>query len=241
MKVEAKVRSVHRETHDVKTFRLYPEKKIDFTPGQYCLVSILDSKKHKNISKPFTYSSSPTKRYVELTVKRMGNFTTAIHNLKKGDRLLLDGPRGNSLNFDETVKEDVVFIAGGSGITPFMSSLRYAVENDLKNNITLLFSNRTKKDIIFEEELETINNKNGFNVVNTLSDDWSKDWGGETGMINSEMIKKYIDKPPRKVWYICGPPPMIDSMVDILNELGVNEEKVKYESWMIPGKGKNSN
>jgi len=236
-KVEGEIREIKDETHDVKTFRLKPEGSIDFTPGQYCLVSIAESEEHKGVRKPFTYASSPTKGYVELTIKKIGEFTTALHDLSVGDRLVLDGPRGESLNFDEDVKEDVVFLAGGSGITPFISAIRYAIDKELENHMTLIFSNRTKDDIIYKKELENVNKRSGFKVVNTLTDEWPKDWEGETGLLDEEMVERHVDSLDEKLWYICGPPPMIDAMEDLLLGKDVPEERLRYENWMIPGKG----
>lgn len=235
MKLNAEIQDIRKETHDVKTFKLDPEKKVKFTPGQYCLVSIVDSEEEER--KPFTYASSPTKNYVELTVKKIGEFTTSLHNLEVGNKLELDGPRGESLNFDETVEEDVVFLAGGSGITPFMSAMRYALDKDLENEMTLIFSNRTERDIIFEEELNKIDKRKGFKVVKTLTNHWPGGWEGETGLIDSAMINKYVENLGEKIWYICGPPPMIDSMNEILEKLGISQRRVMYEKWMIPGKG----
>ncbi|MFP4115594.1 MAG: ferredoxin--NADP reductase [Candidatus Aenigmatarchaeota archaeon] len=236
-KIEAEIKRTWMETHDVRTFRLEPEENIEFTPGQYCLVSIVGSDKHRGVEKPFTYANSPTRDYVELTIKRMGDFTTALHKLEQGEKLRLNGPRGQSLNFDESVAEDTVFIAGGSGITPFMSMIRYAIDRDLENRMTLIFSNRTEKDIIFREELERIDSRDGFKVVNTLTDNWPEDWESETGLIDRELLERHVERPERKLWYICGPPPMIDAMEELLLEMEVPEEKIRYESWTIPGKG----
>lgn len=234
METEARIKDIRKETHDVKTFRLDPEKDIEFTPGQYCLVSIVGSE--EGVNKPFTFASSPTRDYIELTIKRIGEFTTALHNLEPGDKLELQGPRGESLNFDETVEEDVVFLAGGSGITPFISAIGYALNKNLENQMTLIFGNRTKGDIIFEEELKKIDDKKGFNIVNTLSDEWPDNWQEETGIIDKEMVRKHVDNPKKKIWYICGPPPMVDAMNELLEDLEVPEENIRYENWMIPGK-----
>ncbi len=236
MKIEAEIQSTRKETHDVKTLELVPERKIDFVPGQYCLVS-MDVDDGSKGRKPFTFASPPTRDHVELTIKRMGDFTEALHNLKKGDRLILDGPRGNSLNFDESVDKDVVFLAGGSGITPFISAIRYAIDKDLSNTMTLIFSNRTKKDIIYREELKGIDRKENMDVINTLTDSWPEDWDEETGLIDGDMLKKYVEHLGKKLWYICGPPPMIDSLEKILMEEKIPEENIRYEKWMIPGKG----
>lgn len=222
---------VKDETHDVKTFRL--DKKIDFIPCQYCLVSFPDDEDEK---KPFTFSNSPTDDFTELTVKKMGNFTTKLHQLKEGDRLSLTEPKGEALNFDESVKDDVVFIAGGSGITPFMSALRYAVAKKLKNDIILLFSNRTKNDIIYREELEEINKLSNITVINTLSDQIPEDWHGEKGRIDKDMIEKYVDNPKEKLWYVCAPPPMVKAMKAILEDMNIPKDNWRIEDWEIAGK-----
>ena len=149
MKIEEviKIIKIIDETPDVKTFRLKSENNIDFIPGQYCMVSFPDDEDNK---RPFTFSSSPTEKgYIDLTVKKMGVFTTKLYSLGIGDKLKIIGPNGESLNFDGSVKEDIVFIAGGSGITPFISALRYAAIKNLPNSITLLFSSKTEKDIIY--------------------------------------------------------------------------------------------
>ncbi len=227
---------IEKETHDVKTFRLKLEKKLDFIPGQYCLVSFLDDK-YPEDEKPFTYASSPTQKdYMELTVKKMGTFTKALHSLKVGEKLRIDGPRGESLNFDQSVKENVVFIAGGSGITPFMSSLIYAVDKNLPNNFVLFFSNRTVKDIIYREELDEMGKRDNIKVINTLTQEAPEDWRGEEERVDKEMIKKYVNNLSDKLWYICGPPPMVDAMEKILIELNVPEDNLRIEDWQIPGK-----
>lgn len=223
-----KIVRVKEETHDVKSFFL--DMKLEFVPGQYCLVSIPGREE----SKPFTFANTPEKS-VQLTVKRVGEFTTAMHELGEGREIVIEGPRGESLNFDESASK-VVFLAGGSGITPFISALRYSIENSLSTNLTLIFSNRKKKDIIYEEELGQMDTNDNINVVNTLSHNHPDEWDGETGRIDEEMIQKHVSGIDEKLWYICGPPPMVEAMVEILKELGVSSEKIKWEDWQIPGK-----
>lgn len=231
--LSATIISVRDETPDVKTFRLRKTKGFSFIPGQYCTVAI--PQKFDGDTHPFTFSSSPTEPYLELTVKRMGTFTTALHALHTGDTLMVDGPHGDVLNFDESVKDDVVFLAGGSGITPFMAGIRYAIRKRLPNRLLLLFSNRTLQDIIYRQELAGIREKN-ITVVNTLTNKTQASWTGERGYITKAMIAKYINEPRHWLWYLCGPPPMIDSMKNILHEIGVDDKRVRIEPWQIPGK-----
>ena len=130
---EGKITEIIQETKDVKTFKL--DSKIDFVPGQYCLVALPEDEYDK---RPFTFANSPMDNHIEFTIKQIGEFTTKLHSLKVGDKLLFSSAKGTSLNFDESVSKDVVFIAGGSGITPFMSILRFAIKKKLKNRQNLL-------------------------------------------------------------------------------------------------------
>lgn len=231
----AEIIEIKEETHDVKTFKLKLTKPINFAPGQYCLVSLIGNEEFGNESKPFTFANSPTeKEFIELTVKKMGKFTIALHSLQVGDKLKINGPLGESLNFDEAIKDDIIFLAAGSGITPFIASMRYAIAKGLPNNMTLFFSSRTKKDIIYRDELEKINHGN-IKVINTLTKE-SPDWEGEKGRISKEMIEKYVDSSKEKLWYVCGPPPMVDNMKKILKEMDIPEEKIRIEGWQLPGK-----
>lgn len=232
MKTECTIIEIIDETPDVKTFRLRPKTSIDFIPGQYLLLSM------NGEQRPFTFSSSPTeKEYFEITVKKMGKFTQTLHSILKGTSVTVDGPLGESLKFDETVKQDVVFIAGGSGITPFMSAIRYAVAKSLPNKSALFFSNRTEQDIIFRKELDEINKSSKtIKTIFTISDEISKDWKEESGRINQAMIEKYVKLPKKKLWYLCGPPPMIAAMKQILTDMKVPAKNLRIEEWQIRGK-----
>ncbi|MBN1941417.1 MAG: hypothetical protein JW772_04515 [Candidatus Diapherotrites archaeon] len=231
------ITSVKKETHDVKTFRLKTKEKIKFVPGQYTLVLIPDLKEFAGETRPLTFASSPTQNFVEFTVKRMGAFTTAMHDLGTGQTLGIEEPRGSALNFDETVKEDAVFIAGGSGITPFISALRYAQAKKMKNRLVLLNSNKTTRDIIFKKELEKLNALPTIQAYNTVTNEIPEKWSEETGFIDREKIERLVPNPGEKIWYVCGPPPMTKAMEKILREIGVEEEKIRVENWQIPGKG----
>jgi NAD(P)H-flavin reductase len=229
-----KILDIKPETHDVKTFRLTRSKNLEFIPGQYCLVRII---KQDNEKRPFTFSSSPTKKeYFELTIKKIGEFTSKIFNLKKNDKLGVTRPYGKDLNFNENIKQDIVFLAGGSGITPFMSALRYSILKNLPNKFFLFFGNHSEKDIIYHDELNSIdNNHDNIKVINSLVNP-NEEWKGETGFIDMEMITKYIKEPKNYLWYICGPPVMNNSMKKILKQFNLNKKNIRIEPWEIPGK-----
>ena len=233
-KYKTEIKDVVEETWDVKTFRLQkPDFK--FLPGQYGLFSFPDKPEFKGESRPFTFSNSPTDEKLEITVKKMGDFTTALHEAKLGERLEFEGPMGEKLNFNERVKENVFFIAGGSGITPFMSAIRYAKAKKLPNKITLLFSNRRQEDTIYKGELDGLNGGN-LKVVYTLSDKTPKDWKGETGRIDRAMVEKHVREPKGCLWYLCGPPPMMSAMKKMLSNMEIPKDKIRIEDWQLPGK-----
>ncbi|NUM34862.1 MAG: hypothetical protein HUU50_09970 [Candidatus Brocadiae bacterium] len=233
----APILSVRNETHDVKTFRVANVSSISFIPGQYCIVSLPDNPQFSKTTKPFTFSHSPTqKEYLELTIKKMGYFTSAMFELKEGDRLEIKGPVGEDLTFEESIQEDIVFLSGGSGITPFMSMIRYWAAKGLSNNLTLLYGNRTEKDIIYEKELDTIRERHPKLKIVHILDTPSSSWQGEKGRLSKEIILKYTSEPTKKLWYLCGPPPMVAAAKKILSELAVSEENWKVEPWEIPGK-----
>ncbi len=224
------IKDILQETHEVRTFRLDKPAGFSFIPGQYCMMS-LDSV--PGISRPFTFTSIPSDPYIDLTIKLMKHFTKMLFELKPGDHLTLKGPYGKALNIEPG--RQTAYIAGGSGITPFMSHIREKIrEGDISRNY-LFYSNRTEEDIIFKEELVSVDKRPNFTIINMLSRDSNKK-GYESGHITRTMIDKYINDPKSYKWYVCGPPAMNESMLEMLQNIGVAKESVSHESWEIPGK-----
>lgn len=224
--------SVRQETHDVKTLRITKPKDFSFIPGQYCLVSFLD--KFQNESRPFTFTTSPLVRdHFELTIKHMHDFTRELHMLRPGAKLRINGPLGDALNYDET--QDSVFIAGGSGITPFMCAIRHSLAKKIKKKIMLIFSNKTEEDIIFREELDMIARRN-IKIIYTLTSEVPENWKGEKGYMSKEMIGRHVKEPGKYLWYVVGPPPMMASVRQMLMEMSIPDDRIRMEEWQLPGK-----
>jgi len=218
--MDTEIIKIWDEANEVKGFRLSKLAGYQFIPGQYCMWTI------ESESRPFTMTSVPSSEYLEFTIKKMGDFTSNLFELKPGYQLEMSEPHGSELNFDETIKDDIVFIAGGSGITPFICAIRYAFEHKMTNKLILLYGNRTQDDIIFKNELDQYDMK----VVHVLS---NEDWSGEQGYVDQKIIDKYVKDPINKTWYICGPPPMTAGMRKILDSIGVT--KIRIEPWELPG------
>lgn len=227
MEFETSVDQIIKRTHDVKSFRFKKPAGFDYDPGQFFFVTILIG--GEKSTKHFTISSSPTeKEFIEFTKKITEHeFSAALDKLKIGDWVYVDGPYG-----DFSFKGEypgIGMISGGIGITPLRSMIRYCTDKQLNADIILLYSNRSEDDIVFKDELDWMQRQNNkLKVVHTVTRPGEK-WNGYTGRVNKEMIQKEIPDYMDRVFYSCGPPKMVDSMVSILTEMNIPDKQIKQE------------
>ena len=226
---ESKVLRVNQETAEIKSFQFSVPDDFSFKPAQHIVLELpVDGKKQM---KSFSISSSPSKKgYIE-TTKRIGpsEYSKVMGSLKEGDVVRIKGPYGLFLLNEE---KDAVMIAGGIGITPFKDMIEYASEKELPIKITLLFSNKTPEDIPFKEELDELDRKNpDLKIIHTITrpNQSKEEWNGLTGHINEEMIRKEVESFEGKVFYICGPPSMVNEVVAILEKMEIPKEQIKLE------------
>ena len=223
------VDEVSRETHD--TWSLHFEgKHIDYKPGQFMAIRLIRDGKVSE-AHPFTISSSPTMNGLSITVKSVGDFTSTIGETKTSDRAYIDAPYG-AFSFLDHDARDLVFIAGGIGITPFMSMLRYMYDRKLERNIVLMWGNKAERDIPFREELEKMAGEMpSLNVVHIMSR--QDDWPGEKGYMDKGKLKKYISNFESSQVFLCGPPVMMTKIVEMLRDLGVSKRRMHYERFAL--------
>jgi len=208
----------------VKLFRIVPDdkKNMGFKPGQF--VKLCDVE--ERVYRPYSIASSPDEEYLEFAVKMVGGqFTSYLDGLRVGDALLVDGPFGD---FTFEGQEKCVFIAGGTGIAPLMSIIRYIEEKNVKGDFTLFFSCKHTKDILFRDELEKLEN---VKAVFTLTREEPEDWKGEKGRVCEEMINKYVKDVEKQHWYVCGPLAMCLNLRKRIVGMGGKDEKIKIEGW----------
>ena len=216
------------ETKDTFILDIRSEKKIKFKAGQFCFLRLNKNKLHAR--HPFTIASSPEDKLLRFIIKNTGRFTQTASKLKRGEEVLIDGPFGTFIEKDN--KKDLVFIAGGVGITPFISMINDHISKNKNQNITLLYGSKTQKDIIFRKELDLIN-KNWLKIIYILNQESpnSKDNNFEYGYITKEILQKYIKDLNNSDYYICGPVKMKDLALEILNDLKVNRKNVYFEDF----------
>lgn len=215
-----KIKSIEKVTHDVRRFVTDKPIGYHFTPGQATEITINKMGWLKE-KRPFTFTSLPEDNYLEFTIKtypeRKG-VTNELLSLKSGNELIVHDVWG-AISY----KTEGVFIAGGAGVTPFISIFRHLQsKNEMGHNV-LIFANKTKADIILESEFKAMLD-NAF--INILSNEKTVEY--YYGMINEEFLKSIIADFNQQ-FYVCGPPPMMDAVLNQLGKLGVGKNAITVE------------
>ena len=217
-----KIKSIEPATYDV--LRIVTDKPAQyiFVPGQATEVSI-NKNGWRDEKRPFTFTSLPKDDYLEFTIKTYPTHkgvTNELLKAKANDELILRDVFGAI-----AYKGEGVFIAGGAGVTPFISIFRQLNStNDLGNN-KLIFANKTKRDIILQQELKSLL---GDNFSNILSDEKTDEYA--YGHITEDFLKATMGSVNQK-FYVCGPPPMMDTVERQLADLQVNKQSIIKEEF----------
>lgn len=172
----------------------------------------------------------------ELTVAtrmRDSEFKRALGSLAIGSSVGLEGPFG-SLTLHNDRARPAVFIAGGIGITPFMSVLRQATRDQLAQQLLLLYSNRRPEDTAFLAELQQLEQQNrNFRLIATMTkmDESRRPWNGETGPIDDGLVKRATSGLTLPIYYLAGPPMMVEAMRRTLSGAGIDDDDVRSEEF----------
>ena len=223
MKIKVKILKIEPVTHDVKRFIVEKPENYKFIPGQATRVSI-DSPSWQDEDRPFTFTSLVDDPHLEFTIKGYPSHkgvTEKLHALSPGDSLIIRKVFG-AIKY----KGRGVFIAGGAGITPFIAILRQLRKDNMISGNRLIFSNKTKEDIILEDELKEMFIEKPDDLMLTLTEEKSQDY--KNGMIDENFLKKYIDDFNQN-FYLCGPPGMVEQLTKNLKRLGANIDSVVFE------------
>ncbi len=214
--------SIENHTHNVVHIKTEKPDNITFVPGQAADVAI-DKSSWKQEVRPFTFASLPTDNHLEFYIKiypEHKGVTEQIGKLKKDNGLFIGDVFG-----DINYKGEGIFIAGGAGITPFISIFKDLEKQDKVGNNKLIFANKTYNDIIDREFFEILLGKN---FINVLSGEEKK--GFEHGYITKSLIESHMENSDIN-FYLCGPPPMMDAVLKELKDLGIEESKIVKEEY----------
>ena len=217
-----KVKSVEKATHDVLRIKTEKPKGFQFKPGQATDVTI-NKTGWQDKKNSFTFTSLPDEDLLEFTIKTYPSHqgvTNELLNLKPNDELIISDAWG-TINY----KGEGVFIAGGAGVTPFISIFRHLQAQNKTGANKLVFANKTKADIINENEFSKML---GENFVNILSNEEADNYAH--GYITKDFLKQQAEDLSQH-FYVCGPQPMMDAIEKHLSDLGVNKELIVKEEF----------
>ncbi len=207
-------------THDVKHIKTTKPKDYTFTPGQATEVAI-DKPGLEEKKRPFTFTSLPEEKHLAFTIKCYhdhNGVTDEVDNLVSGDSLFI-GDAWGAIEYNGPG----VFIAGGAGVTPFISILKHLESKGQLKNQRLLFSNKTGKDVIMEADFQDML---GERFISTLSKEHVD--GHDYGRINMDFLKKHIQDFTQH-FYICGPGEMVKDIAELLDKLGASTDALVFE------------
>ncbi len=229
------VTEVQEEAPDVHTIKLAPpegQPVYDYLPGQFQFITFYRNRGLPVEEHHWTISSSPAnKDYVTSTIKSLGDFTATIKQTRPGDKAAVHAPFGRFSYVLHPEETDLVFAAGGIGITPLMSMLRHMRDIKDTRSVLLLYGNPDTGSIVFRRELDEIaeGGNPGLKVVHVLSQP-GEGWTGERGIIDGEKISRYCGQDlSSKTFYVCGPPPLITGVITALRERGVSHHQIRVE------------
>ena len=203
-----------------------------FTPGQFAqLIFDTEDLNNKSLNKYLSFSCSPDKDYIEFT-KRVSasDFSSSLLALSSGDTVSLKAPMG-SCTFNEGYKK-ITFLVGGIGITPVISILEYIVENKIKIDVSLLYSNCSVDEVSFKQLLDNYVLKHESIKIHYALDCNEGNLEFLDGFIDAEKIKKCIPDFLERNIYIFGPPGMVKAIAQICMDEGVDKTKIIKESFI---------
>lgn len=228
------VESVTPEAPETNTLRLrWPEGyDVSFKTGQFLTLFWPDTPQYK---RAYSLSSCALDRgFFEVTIKREGKMGTRMVDwAQTGDILGVLPPAGKFLPVLENDKH-LICIAGGSGVAPFRGFVREAILRQLTTRITVLYSVRTTRDIIFKDEFAAMAQKYPHLDIQITCTrlDAGENWNGRCGRLDVQWIKSCMTQPEKTVFYACGPNGLVETVEHlVLHELAFPKEQIKTEKW----------
>ena len=230
-----RVDKVYMSGNGIYTLELIPEKKkkVINLPGQFVFLKF----RSINISgeeHPFTISSSPTRPPVlQFTIRASGDWTRKVRYITKGDSAFISGPYGIFGHLDMNSTKEMIMIAGGIGITPMLSMLRYLSDVKSGRNITLLWSNRTQNEVVYPDEFKGLEeNLPGLSIQYLFTR--GGDHSGSKGRLSRDNLEGFTSGCSKdSIILLCGPPGMMHQVKKILISLGFPRNSIIAERFAL--------
>lgn len=222
----ATVTKVIEETPNIKSFQvvfkdLEKMKNFTFEPGQVGQLSVFGVGEST-----FVINSPPTRmEYLQFSVMKAGEVTTALHGIYEGDQIGVRAPLGNWFPYADMKGKDILFIGGGIGMAPLRTLILYMLDNraDYKD-ITIIYGARTPPDLCYKDDLKEWEERSDVNLILTVDNEYPG-WDKRTGFVPT-VLKEEAPKPDGKIAITCGPPIMIKFVLEGLAQLNFSKENI---------------
>ncbi|MDZ7699366.1 MAG: iron-sulfur cluster-binding domain-containing protein [Deltaproteobacteria bacterium] len=237
-RLELRVSDMREEGRSAGTFRLVPVEGHlpPFLAGQYISLSV--ETKGIRTSRPYSLSSPPNQTgFWEITVQRVASGLVSgylLDHVKRGDLIESSGPCGTFYYNPVFHDREMVMIAGGAGITPFMSMIREITQRGLDREVYLFYGNRTLEGALFHQELRALSER--FDTIQYVPviEAPPEDYRGAAGLITGELIRETAGEMGNKTFYLCGPQGLYDFCIPELKALGIPGRKIRREVYGPP-------
>lgn len=237
-RLRLKVSEIRNETPSAKTLRLVAKEGYlpPFQAGQY--INVFVDVNGVRTSRPYSISSSPSQLgYYDITIRRVEDGFVSAHFLdtaQAGDEFESTSPSGYFCHNPLFHGEDLVFLAGGSGITPFMSMIREAADKGLGRRIHLIYGCQDPGDVIFHDEIKGIAERHDNISLDVVISSPPKDYSGLTGFITAALMRDLLGDLSGRTFYLCGPELMYDFCLKELSGLGIPKRRIRTEVYGPP-------
>ncbi|HEX6480268.1 MAG TPA: RnfABCDGE type electron transport complex subunit D [Ktedonobacteraceae bacterium] len=238
LKVSLKLRRKSKVSSDIVDFVFKPSQRLAYEPGQYMEFTLGHAKPDSRGNRRyFTLASSPTEENLRLGVRFYENgssFKQALYRID-GRTTMLAGQIAGDFMLPRDPEQKLVFIAGGIGITPYRSMLKYLLDMGQWRDIALFYVNRTADEIAYKDILSEAQTKLGIKVFYTLTNMKAipRNWSGLSGRINEQMILKAVPDYDKRTFYLSGPPAMVRAYENVLKNMRVRHDQIKKD--FFPG------
>lgn len=233
------VAKVIQESNSVVSLHFDPPcgRKLKHHAGQFCYLRLLNSELSGQ-SHPFTISSGPEDERLSITAKQLGDFTTRLNKVKAKDLVCIDGAYGKFTYTRVPSHHCLVFIAGGVGITPMLSMLKDLSIKDPERKVILIWGANRETDLIRLDEIRRLSDQMGNFIFEPVLSN-APQWKGLKGHIDKTILFNVLNNPRCNMelsnhfseyeFFICGPVPMANAVLQILKENRISNHRLHIE------------
>ncbi len=235
-KYTVKLKRSEEVAEDTMAFYFEKPEGFEFKAGQTVNLTLIDPPEtdDEGNSRTFTLASAPYEKDLMVATRmRDSAFKRVLNNMNSGTEVKLKGPSG-SFTLHNKTEVPAVFITGGIGVTPVRSIILQALKDETAHKLFVFYSNRRPEDAAFLNDLRQSSKKNpDYTLVATMTqkDESEQRWDGETGHIDKSMLKKYLEDIKAPIYYLDGPPDMVEELQKMLVDAEIDEDNIRTEDF----------